>query len=126
MGGTSHGTGGTNSMSLSSSNLPNHSHSMNHRHTAGNTENSGQHQHYSTFRYTRMYYTGSSISHNVLMHSGTEAGSSSINTTITGEHRHSFTVPMYIGNTGSMSGTSGRSFNNRPKYFKVKYYIRFN
>ena len=125
MGGTSHGTGGTNSKHLISSNLPQHVHSMNHAHPVTNTSSNGRHSHYMEYAYSpNVNVSGSTRKY--WIHEGTASGNSSSLTTSTPSHSHSIHIPNYTGNTGNFLGSSGIAFDNRPSYFKVKYYIRIS
>ena len=127
MGGTSHGSGGTNSKQLLSSNLPQHIHSMNHDHPVVGTSSNGGHSHYLEYSHSSSVRSGGGGgTGKYWLHEGTSSGTSSISTTSVSSHNHSVNIPHYTGNTGNFSGRSGIAFDNRPSYFKVKYYIRIS
>ena len=126
MGGASHGTGGSNSKVLSSSNLPSHTHRMDHAHGTVDTDVSPVHMHYLSYRYAFYTPAGEDTGDRTWVHSGTTDGNSTAYVSNASGHSHSLIIPDFVGNTGNIVGTSGRSFDNRPKYFKAKYYIRVN
>lgn len=92
-------TGGQNSLTLSESQIPSHSHS-------GDTYSSGGHRH-SIYHRNRAYGTKSE--------SGQTKGGGTAPTNTTGSHSHSTSV----SNSGSNA-----SIDNRPQFYRVAYIMK--
>lgn len=113
-------TGGVSSISLSTSNLPGHSHSI--PALVGTTSSAGAHTH--KFFYKNGEYTGFSYSNKsgnyINMYLGNVSVSAehdNIKTKINDGGSHTHNVTMNRGSTGSTG--SGTSFTNLPPYITV-------
>lgn len=99
--GTSVGAGGgTNSQTLSESNLPSHTH-------GGSTSGAGSHSH--------SFTVGGVCNTDSFEMTSPESGSDTANTGDSGSHTHS----LSIGSTGS-----GSSFDNRPAYHELAFIMK--
>ena len=124
-------TGGSSSVTLSTSQLPSHTHSLS---ASGTTGGGGSHRHYGFANATGgQQRTGSNLSANNFAAKGTGAGNiyETYNITTAGNdasagktseassHTHSFSLS---GNTGSAG--SGSSIENRPPYYALCYIMK--
>ena len=124
-------TGGSSSVTLSTSQLPSHNHSLS---ASGTTGGGGSHRHYGFANATGgQQRTGSNLSANNFAAKGTGAGNiyETYNITTAGNdasagktseassHTHSFSLS---GNTGSAG--SGSSIENRPPYYALCYIMK--
>lgn len=135
-GSTSSGTvGGANTVTLTTANLPAHSHTMahthsiNHDHGAVNTSGVGDHSH-------QQYVTANPGSgpYNTRMDWNQDANNlqiyTQVNTGGAGAHSHSVNLPNFTGTSGGSSAAStgntgsATAFDIRPKYFNVVYVMR--
>lgn len=125
-------TGGSDSVTLTTAHLPQHSHSMAHQHTInhdhGETETDGSHNH---------DYNSSTADgpQRAQLRTGDNAGAATqvVNTGIlTGSSNHHHTVVPYNGNSGVSSATNTgnagsaapQSLSVEPKHFAVNYFIK--
>lgn len=96
-------TGGTNSQSLSTAEMPSHSHS-------GSIDQDGAHSH---DVYNRTYeFEGGTYYLSQVVPYGDSSTDENVNTSTNGAHTH----PIDLANTGS-----GFSFENRPKYRELSF-----
>ena len=124
-------TGGSSGVTLSTSQLPSHTHSLS---ASGTTGGGGSHRHYGFANATGgQQRTGSNLSANNFAAKGTGAGNiyETYNITTAGNdasagktseassHTHSFSLS---GNTGSAG--SGSSVENRPPYYALCYIMK--
>ena len=134
--GTSGSTGGSNTVALTTANIPAHTHTANHNHTAssnttGNhshtTNNTGAHNH--TVHANRAVSPGAglnipwgSTSGNQTVGTTSTAGGHTHSTNTTGNHSHTITVNSKNVTTSSVG--SGTAFSIQPSYYTVVYVIR--
>lgn len=123
-------TGGANSLTLSSGQLPSHSHNVgnlvadsggNHTHT-GSTSNVGNHTHAGAETAGPLVTSANTSTNNGFKVTGATtgaAGAHSHNVTINSGGAHSHTVS---GNTGSQG--SGSSIDKRPAYFALAFIMK--
>ena len=108
--------GGADSVTLSTSQLPSHTHNLNHNHSfASSTSSDGAHTH--------------TIGSDTGIGSGTKVTSqnSSGNTATTnsaGAHAHNFSGTTGAFNGASQSAGSGNSHENRPPYYALCYIMK--
>ena len=120
--------GGNNSMQLELRHLPDHTHLCRHTHQPGtlSTSRDGIHQHYFYVAGTTSIFagTGNLLSQGVAYTSSTHY----VSTGSAGEHTHRITgeIAEYEGFTQGAQGANREMFDNRPRYFGVKFYIRVN
>lgn len=117
----------SNSVTLTTSNMPRHNHTIDHGHGQITTAESGPHRH--TFRnnYWRDNFTGSGggVSAGPLP-GGTFANWSSINIDQSGAHQHTFEVPSTTNLASGFAGeTAPTPVNVQPRTMYVRYYIRY-
>jgi microcystin-dependent protein len=109
------GTGGANSKTLVTAELPAHTHSIDHNHANATTTSAGAHTH--DIPYTFLYQ-GTAIypqtAGNGLSYNGSTASA--------GAHTHDIDLPNFTGTSGSVG--SGTAFDIRPQYFGVVYLMR--
>ena len=123
-------TGGSNSLTLTSGQLPAHTHTVGnlvaatggaHTHT-GSTSNVGNHTHNITFNQQGDYFGGTPAM-------SVQAGNSSKATSAAGAHSHNVSISSggshshnISGNTGSEG--SGTSVDNRPAYYALAFIMK--
>ena len=108
------GTGGANTKTLATAELPAHTHSIEHDHGAVSTNTVGAHQHnVNALAFTGFYAFASGPTGNV---------TSGVATDSAGDHAHTVDLPNFTGTSGSAG--SGTAFDIRPKYFNVVYLMR--
>lgn len=121
-GSTSSGTiGGSNSVTLATTNLPVHDHTINHSHTSS-TGNNGSHTHNIIQRGAAGNANTNSpkrIAVDTTDANGTTLIVESIESA--GDHNHSISI-SYSGSSGTTG--SGTAFDVRPKYMNVVYVMR--
>lgn len=132
MGGSTAGTGGANSTTLTIANMPVHSHAIDHDHPPVNTGYQsvnhahaiGAHTHYFDRGYTSTnggYVTwqkgasGAPLYRQTTSSATPSCGGNSVS------HYHQVNIPNYVGSSGSAG--SGVAFDRKPQYFKAKFYI---
>jgi hypothetical protein len=134
MGATTAGTaGGAATVTLATTNLPSHSHtiahthSINHDHANWNTASGGGHTH----RIPTNQNGGSGLVCNVSSTGLATAAGRSINTFSEGSsHAHSIDLPNFTGTSGASSAAdsgntgSGTAFNILPTYLTTYYIMR--
>lgn len=130
-------TGGQNSTTLSTANLPAHTHSFsastnsqgNHSHS-GSTNTTGNHSH-TVYSRKDSYGSGDGLTgadtngNDEQVYTGKTGGI----TNTTGNHSHSFSTNTTGAHTHTVSGTtgsegSGSSFDNRPEYYALAYIMK--
>jgi hypothetical protein len=130
-------TGGSDSFTLSSSELPSHTHSFSgtsssngsHTHT-GSTNSTGSHSH--TVTYIQQNSNSGNVtggSTPVMGYLGSPLGLNTKATSTAGAHTHSLTINSGGAHTHTVSGTtgatgSGSAKTHIPKYFNVQYIIK--
>lgn len=113
-------TGGATAVTLTSANLPPHTHTIDHDHPAATTSTAGSHDHAATFSnqdgenslYYRMGASG-----------GSNTGTNNALLDNDGSHNHTFNVPAYSGNSGNGPGSSSPVSILNP-FFGIKILIR--
>ena len=119
------GTGGANTKTLATAELPAHTHSIEHDHGAVSTNTVGAHQHNIIVPpgLTGNVNDSGSGAFDVFFNTtlGT-AGTTDVLTTSAGDHAHTVDLPNFTGTSGSAG--SGTAFDIRPKYFNVVYLMR--
>tara|TARA_B110000977_G_scaffold31714_1_gene42058 strand:- start:2557 stop:3285 length:729 start_codon:yes stop_codon:yes gene_type:complete len=103
-------TGGTDSVSLSTANLPAHSHSFS---GTGTTNTTGAHSHSSG------WYGPRGADGHVAVFATSDSNYPSVNTGSAGDHSHTVSVSGTTNNTGS-----GSSHENRPPYYALAYIMK--
>lgn len=103
-------TGGTDSVSLSTANLPAHSHSFS---GTGSTNTTGAHSHSSG------WYGPRGGDGNATVFATNDPNYGNVNTGSAGNHSHTVSVSGTTGNTGS-----GSSHENRPPYYALAYIMK--
>jgi len=103
-------TGGSDSVTLSTANLPAHNHSFS---GSGTTNTAGNHRHSSGWYGPR----GADGSANAF--ATNDSGYPNKNTGYAGDHNHTVTISGTTGNTGS-----GSSHENRPPYYALAYIMK--
>lgn len=106
-------TGGSETVTLSTANLPSHSHTMNHGHDAS-SNNAGSHTH----EVARSVAVGSVST----AARGAANNTDPLNTDSAGSHSHTVTVDNFSGSTGNTG--SGTAITIIPKYVALNYLIR--
>lgn len=102
-------TGGEKTHTLSTGEMPNHAHTINHNHAAFDTGTAGNHTHAITRR------TGSGTSAGVVRGNATTTADGT--TVADGGHTHAVNVPPYTGDSGAAG--SGTPHNNLQPYLVV-------
>jgi len=117
-------TGGTNSYQISSAQLPTHTHTIDHGHTASSSGRSAYHQHGDSGHThpVGLYSSGgstnfgvSSVTYNSTQNTGT--GYAAIGNDNT-DHSHTITVNSMSGSSGN-GGFANSSVDNRPAYYSA-------
>ena len=103
-------TGGTDSVSLSTANLPAHSHSFS---GTGTTNTTGAHVHASG------WYGPRGASGQAIIFASNDPNDGNVNTGSAGDHSHTVSVSGTTGNQGS-----GSSHENRPPYYALAYIMK--
>ena len=133
-------TGGANSLTLSTSNIPSHTHSFSattssagsHNHT-GTTSTDGSHYHANGVVYdvsSEAYYgTVGSDARSRSNQSANETKSGMPRTSTEGNHSHTFSTSTSSNHDHSVSGTTGSTgsssaFDNRPAYYALAFIMK--
>jgi microcystin-dependent protein len=121
------GTGGANSKTLATAELPAHTHSIEHDHGSVNTNTTGAHQHniLNSSAFPGNIDDGAGGSSFDVYNNATFGGNASgidMITTSNGNHFHTVDLPNFTGTSGSVG--SGTAFDIRPQYFGVVYLMR--
>ena len=103
-------TGGADSVTLSTANLPAHSHSFS---GTGTTNTTGAHVHASG------WYGPRGASGQAIIFASNQPSDGNVNTGSAGDHSHTVSVSGTTGNTGS-----GTSHENRPPYYALAYIMK--
>ena len=103
-------TGGTDSVSLSTANLPAHSHSFS---GTGTTNTTGAHSHSSG------WFGPRGASGQATVFATNDPAYGNVNTGSAGNHNHTVTISGTTGNQGS-----GSSHENRPPYYALAYIMK--
>jgi len=123
------GTGGANSKTLATAELPAHTHTMTHTHSIDhdhgsvNTNTTGAHTHNVSY----VLLLGGSVQ--MPQPDGANAAWTQP-TSSAGDHSHSVDLPNFTGTSGAASNSttssvgSGTAFDIRPQYFGVVYLMR--
>lgn len=108
---TTEKTGGAKTHVLTATNLPTHTHTMNHDHPSFTTPLTGDHAHQLSFSNN----TGSSASN---IPKGTTTTDTNFSGPVgqNGAHQHTIDVPYYDGSTGSGNGLNSTAVNHLPPY----------
>lgn len=117
----------TNKVTLTTSNMPRHQHTIDHGHNQITTDESGNHRHVFRNNYWRDNFQGSGggVSAGPLP-GGTYANWSSIIIDSSGGHQHTFTVPPTSNLQSGYAGQeSPEPINVQPSTMYVRYYIRY-
>jgi hypothetical protein len=113
-------TGGANTKTLTTTELPSHTHSINHDHDSVTTSSAGNHEHSTN---TGHQFDGGSGGTGFTVGPTYNGGNRfNPNTSTAGAHTHTVDLPNFTGTSGS-TGT-GSAFDIRPKYFNVVYVMR--
>lgn len=112
--------GGQSSVTLATTNLPSHNHTINHDHAAANTGNqSASHRH--SQQNAGGGYNGADV--NATNFRSVNIGGSGVNSSFQDtSHTHSFNMPAYSGSSGNAG--SGTSFSIVPVFLNTVYIIR--
>lgn len=108
--------GGTNDMTLATENLPSHNHDMNHGHGINDPGHTHTQQ--------QLYKWRSDNANDRDVLTPLQGGSETSYKPTTTKNETGITIKDSITKTGDTGNNS--SFDNRPKYFKVIYYIKIN
>ena len=103
-------TGGADTVSLATANLPSHNHSFS---GTGTTNTAGAHNHSSG------WYGPRGADGHVAVFATNDSGYPSVNTGTAGDHNHTVTISGTTGNTGS-----GTAHENRPPYYALAYIMK--
>lgn len=129
-------TGGAKTVTLATTNLPAHTHSINHNHPesttstdshshTGTTSSNGNHTHTVANSLTSEIVqsgTGATVSDNDTGTTGSAGAHTHTFTTSTDSHSHTFNVPDFAGTSGSTG--SGTAFSILPPYIALNYIIK--
>jgi microcystin-dependent protein len=118
-------TGGAKTHTLSTAEIPSHSHTIDHNHAAFTTTGSeGAHTHpITTDTLTSVVSHGHGAGSEVMGGSGsTPSGTGSSTTNSAGAHNHSIDVPNFTGSSGNQG--SGEAHNNLQPYIVLNYIIK--
>lgn len=133
-------TGGQNTITITTANLPNHTHSYTptgtvastFKGTQGTTSNSGSHNHNMMLKYETGYNLAYSSGGAYWgMHDPTEAVNNSFKTTASGAHTHTITTKGTVSSTFTGSPTTttavgaGSAVNIKNAYTTVNYIIKY-
>ena len=113
-------TGGAETRTLAVSNLPAHTHSMNHQHANGSTGSAGVHTHENAWREDASSFGPQ----NNIAAAGGASGNvvNKQSAAAAGAHTHAFQVPAFTGNTGQTG--LGQPVNVMPPYTAVTFIIK--
>lgn len=134
------GTGGTNSVTITSANLPTHTHTIDHTHSAGTisgTAASANTDHYHNYQFSTSYKSPAS---DTLLHDNvsrlargenggstntwsSDTGTMSSNTTHSHSVSGSASIPGFSGSSGN-GGFANTALNITPSYVAAVYLIR--
>jgi microcystin-dependent protein len=118
--------GGEDGISLDVGNIPSHTHSFTGIDVSGETNNAGEHSHqaqawtHGTPGIAKGVLDFKSVNKNAQQDGVTDSKESIKND---GLHKHTFSAEI-SGSTDGGSGTSGNSFDNRPRFFALAFIIR--
>ena len=138
------GTGGANTKTLTTTELPAHTHTMAHTHSIDHdhgsvgTSSAGSHSHWIIYDYgtgANQYLTwnggpGSLGGPEISQTLSPADNNTVVKTDTQGIHTHSVDLPNFTGTSGAASNSttssagSGTGFDIRPKYFNVVYLMR--
>jgi microcystin-dependent protein len=124
-GGTPGSTGGADSVTLGSTNLPQHLHDISHDHASFNTASGGTHGHEAAF--TEMegspVASGADMAIDLGANSGRATGTIQ-GTAGTGAHAHSVDVPAFTGSSGLTGMASPTPIDTLPAFLGLTFIIR--
>lgn len=112
-------TGGADTATLATGNLPSHTHAIDHNHAAFDTASGGSHNHDMNFS-PRSAAGTANLGRPSSAAEGDKVESQA--TTTQGPHTHNIDVPNYTGDSGSTG--SGTAFSIQDKYIGVNYLIK--
>jgi hypothetical protein len=138
------GTGGANSKTLATAELPAHTHTMAHVHSIEHNHGSADTGYAGTHSHWIIYDYGTPPNNYLTWNGGPGAlggpelstvyspidNNTVVKTDSQGSHYHSVDLPNFTGNSGAASNSttssvgSGTSFDIRPQYFGVVYLMR--
>lgn len=108
-------TGGSNSKTITSANLPTHTHAIDHDHAAFDTAAGGSHNH--TINESHATGTGSSVARGTSAIDNVAANPINANT-----HIHNIDVPAFAGNSGN-GGFANTAMDVTPKYLALNCFV---
>ena len=112
-------TGGADSVTLSTSEIPSHTHDLNHNHTYSSSTSSDSHTHR-----VRVGTAGGGGGGNVSDRDSEQPGSYVSNQIESDSHAHSFSGTTAAFNGASQSTGGGGSHENRPPYYALCYIMK--
>ncbi len=113
-------TGGAKTVTLAITNLPAHTHAIDHNHPESTTSSNGSHTHTYTDRGDATFTVDAPGS--TILASVADNQSSTYTTSSNGSHTHTFNVPDFDGTSGSTG--SGTAFSILPPYIALHYIIK--
>lgn len=113
-------TGGANSRTIASANLPTHTHAIDHDHASFNTSTAGGHNH--TSNYSKLTGSDPEILTGVVLAESLGTGAT-IGDAGSGTHLHAINVPNFTGSSGN-GGFANTALDTTPLHLAVNVIIK--